>query len=68
MEMKLRSNVKKKFLVDGGTLYSQADKFYPFRRHAVEADEVFGLIVQEHQRSNYSSNDHISTSIIPNFL
>ena len=26
--------------------YHQADKFYPFRRRATDADEVFGLIVQ----------------------
>ena len=29
--------------------YGLADKFYPFRRRAIDADEVFGFIVQEHQ-------------------
>ena len=52
MEMKLGSNAKRKFLVDGGILYCQADKFYPFRRRAINADEVFGLIVQEHQTNS----------------
>ena len=47
--MKLRSNAKKKFLVDGGILYCQADKLYPPQRRDVDSDEFFGLIVQEHQ-------------------
>ena len=29
--------------------YSQADKFYPFRRRAIDSNEVFGFIVREHQ-------------------
>ena len=38
---KLRSNAKKKFLVDGGILYRQADKLYPLRRRTIDADEFF---------------------------
>ena len=47
--MKLRSNAKKKLLVDGGILYRQADKFYPFQCRSIDADETFGLIVQEQE-------------------
>ena len=44
--MKLRSNAKKKLLVNGGILYRRVDKFYPFRCRAIDVDEVFCLIVQ----------------------
>ena len=55
MEMKLRSNAKKNFLVDGGILYYQANKFCSFRRRAIDASEVFDLIVQEHQTNSTHS-------------
>ena len=55
MEMKLRSNVRKNLLVDGGILYLRTGKFYPFRRRAIDAGEVFDLIAQEHQTNSIHS-------------
>ena len=52
MEKKLRCNARKDFLVDGSILYHRADKLYPFRRRAIDAGEVFDLIVQEHQTNS----------------
>ena len=49
---KLRCNARKDFLADGGILYLRADKLYPFRRRAIDAGEVFDLIVQEHQTNS----------------
>ena len=68
MELKLRSNAKRRFLVDGGILYCQADKFNPFRRRAINADEVFGLIVQEHQtNSMHSGKNKTFSALNPQF-
>ena len=53
--MKPRSNAKRKFLVDGGIPYHQADKSYPSRCRAINADEVFGLMVQGHQPNSIHS-------------
>ena len=50
--MKIRSNARKDFLVDGGILYRRADKLYLFRRRAIDTGEVFDLIVQEHQTNS----------------
>ena len=55
MERKLKCNAKKDFLVDGGILYRRADKLFPFRRRAIDAGEVFDLIVQEHQTNSIHS-------------
>ena len=68
MEMKLRSNAKKKFLVDGGILYYRANKFYSFRRRAIDAGEVFDLIVQEHQtNSTHSGKNKTFTALNQQF-
>ena len=45
MERKLKCNAKKDFLVDDGILYRRADKVYPFQHRAIDAGEVFDLIV-----------------------
>ena len=55
MEIKLKSNAKTKFLVDGGILYRLADKSHPLRRRAIDSDMVFDLIVQEHQTNSIHS-------------
>ena len=47
MEKKLRCNARKDFLIDGGILYHRADKLYPFRCRAIDAGEVFDLIVHQ---------------------
>ena len=64
MELKLRSNAKRRFLVDGGILYRQADKFNPFRRRAINADEVFCLIVQEHPTNSMHSGKNKTFSAL----
>ena len=53
--MKLRSNAKKGFLVYGGILRRQVDKFYHFRCRATDVDDDFGLIVQEHETNSTHS-------------
>ena len=48
MEIKLKSNLKNKFLVNGSIIYHLADKPHPLRHHTINTDMVFDLIVQEH--------------------
>ena len=61
--MKLRSNAKKSSW-SIAVFYSQAGKFYPFRYLAIDADEVFGLIFQEHQtNSNHSGKNKPFTAL-----
>ena len=69
MEMKLRSNAKKNFLVNGKILYRRADKFYSFRRRAIDAGEVFDLIIQEHQtNSTHSGKNKTFTALNQQFF
>ena len=58
MEIKFRSNTKKKFLVDDGILNRLANEFHPDRRHDIDADEVFGLIAPEHQINSIHSGKY----------
>ena len=61
--------MKNKFLVDGGVLYRQPDKFYPTRRRAVYTHEVFDLIVQEHQtNSTHSGKNKTYTALNQQFF
>ena len=65
MEMKLRSNAEKKFLVSGGILFrQQKNSTYPPRRRAIDADEVFGLIVQEHQTNSIHSGNNKTFTVL----
>ena len=67
--MKLRSNAKKNFLVDGGILYYRANKFYSFRRRAIDASEALDLIVQEHQtKSTHSSKNKTFAALNQRFF
>ena len=67
--MKLRSNAKKIFLVDGGILYYRANKFYSFQRRATDEGEGFDLVVQEHQtNSTHSSKNKTFTAPNQQFL
>ena len=69
MEIKLKSNTKKKFLVDGGVLYRLANKFHSDRRRDIDADEVFDLIVPEHQiNSIHSGKNKTFTALNQQFF
>ena len=54
IEMKLRSNAMKNSQ-SMAVFYSQAEKLHHLRHRAINADEVFGLIVQEHQTNSIHS-------------
>ena len=59
---------RKKYLVDGGIVYHQAEQSYPLRCHAVYVHEIFNLIVQEQTNSTHSGKNKTYTALSQQFF
>ena len=59
---------RKKYLVDGGIVYHQAEQSYFLRCHAVYVHEIFNLIVQEQTNSTHSGKNKTYTALSQQFF